>query len=113
VLHSPENDLLTERIIGFAVEVHRRLGPGLLESAYEECLYFELQTAAINFKRQVSLPVVYKSVRLDCDYRLDFVVELKGWNSTNAVGEASIVLRVAILIRPRKHTAALFTGGRR
>jgi GxxExxY protein len=70
-----ENDLLTERVIGFAIEVHRQLGPGLLESAYEECLCFELGRAAIAFRRQVSLPVVYKSVRLDCGYRLDIVVE--------------------------------------
>lgn len=74
-MRAPENDLLTERIIGFAIEVHRQLGPGLLESAYEECLCFELGRAAIAFKRQVSLPVVYKSVRLDCSYRLDIVAE--------------------------------------
>ena|SRR5580698_6795268 len=70
-----ENDLLTERVIGFAIEVHRQLGPGLLESAYEECLCYELGNAAIGFRRQVSLPIVYKSVHLDCGYRLDIVVE--------------------------------------
>lgn len=69
-----ENDLLSERIIGFAIEVHRHLGPGLLESAYEECPCFELKSAQIPFKRQVALPVTYKSVRLDCGYRLDIVV---------------------------------------
>jgi GxxExxY protein len=69
------SDSLTERIIGFAIEVHRQLGPGLLESAYEECLCFELGQADLRFARQVSLPVVYKSVRLDCGYRLDVVVE--------------------------------------
>ena len=74
-MHAPENDRLTERIIGLAIEVHRQLGPGLLESTYEECLCFELASAAIAFKRQVALPVVYKSVRLDCGYRLDLVVE--------------------------------------
>lgn len=67
-------DPLTEKIIGFAIEVHRQLGPGLLESAYEECLCFELKGAAIPFKRQLALPVVYKSVRLDCGYRMDLVV---------------------------------------
>jgi GxxExxY protein len=66
-----EDDLLTEKIIGFAIEVHRQLGPGLLESAYEECLCFELKQANISFQRQVPLPVVYKSVKLDCGYRLD------------------------------------------
>jgi len=70
-----QNDPLTQKIIGFAIEVHRLLGPGLLESAYEECLCYELAQAAMVFQRQVRLPVVYKSVRLDCGYRLDIVVE--------------------------------------
>src|SRR5947209_4490124 len=69
------NDPLTERIIGLAIDVHRQLGPGLLESAYEECLYYELAQANFVFRRQVALPVAYKSVRLDCGYRLDVVVE--------------------------------------
>jgi GxxExxY protein len=69
------NDRLTERIIGFAIEVHRQLGPGLLESAYEECLCYELQQSGLTFRRQVPLPVVYKAVRLDCGYRIDVVVE--------------------------------------
>jgi GxxExxY protein len=70
-----ERDALTDRIIGFAIEVHRQLGPGLLESAYEECLCHELHESGLSFKRQVPLPVVYKSVRLDCGYRIDIVVE--------------------------------------
>ena len=70
-----ERDALTDQIIGFAIEVHRHLGPGLLESAYEECLCCELKESGITFKRQVPLPVVYKSVRLDCGYRIDLVVE--------------------------------------
>ena len=70
-----EKDLLTERVIGFAIEVHRLLGPGLLESAYEECLCFELKQNGVSFKRQMFLPVVYKSVRLDCGYKLDIVVQ--------------------------------------
>jgi GxxExxY protein len=70
-----ERDVLTDRTIGFAIEVHRHLGPGLLESAYEECLCFELNQTGIDFKRQVPLPVVYKSVRLDCGYRIDIIVE--------------------------------------
>jgi len=74
---SRENDLLTERIIGLAIEVHRQLGPGLLESAYEECLCFELKQDGLPFRRQVALPVVYKSIRLDCGYRLDIVVQDK------------------------------------
>jgi GxxExxY protein len=71
------NDLLTERVIGLAIEAHRQLGPGLLESAYEECLCYELAHAQLRFRRQIGLPVVYKSVRLDCGYRLDLVVEDK------------------------------------
>jgi GxxExxY protein len=70
-----DNDPLTEKIIGFAIEVHRQLGPGLLESAYEECLCFELKQAGIGFRRQVALPIIYKAVRLDCGYRLDILVD--------------------------------------
>ena len=70
-----ENDLLTEKIIGAAIEVHRVLGPGLLESAYEECLCHELRLREIAFTRQQPLPVVYKGIHLDCGYRLDVVVE--------------------------------------
>ena len=75
MLTTRENDLLTERVIGFAIEVHRQLGPGLLESAYEECLCYELSQSGIGFHRQVPLPVIYKSIRLDCGYRMDVVVE--------------------------------------
>jgi GxxExxY protein len=69
-----ENEL-TERIIGAAIEVHRHLGPGLLESAYEECLCHELKLNGLEFKRQVGLPVCYKGLHLDCAYRLDLLVE--------------------------------------
>jgi len=72
-----QNDPLTEKIIGAAIEVHRVLGPGLLESAYEECLCHELRLEGIGFTRQQPLPVVYKGVHLDCGYRLDVVVESK------------------------------------
>lgn len=65
---------LTERVIGLAIDVHRHLGPGLLESAYEECLCFELAQAGIEHRRQVPLPVIYKDVRLECGYRIDIVV---------------------------------------
>ena len=70
-----ERDTLTDQVIGFAIEIHRHLGPGLLESTYEECVCYELNENGIRFKRQVPLPVVYKSVRLDCGYRIDIVVE--------------------------------------
>src|SRR5438067_13904302 len=70
-----QNDRLIERIIGFAIEVHRHLGPALLESAYEECLCYEQTQSALVFRRQVPLPVLYKGVRLECGYRLDIDVE--------------------------------------
>ena len=66
---------LTEKIIGAAIEVHRALGPGLLESAYEECLCRELKLRGLAFQRQVPLPVESKGVKLDCGYRLDLVVQ--------------------------------------
>ena len=68
-------NFLTEQIIGAAIEVHRHLGPGLLESAYEECLCFELSRRGLKFQRQVPVPLVYKGLKLDCGYRLDIVVE--------------------------------------
>jgi GxxExxY protein len=75
MLPSRDSDPLTEKIIGFAIEVHRQLGPGLLESAYEECLCYELRQSGLAFQRQVPLPVVYKTIRLDCGYRIDVVVQ--------------------------------------
>ncbi|HWF90634.1 MAG TPA: GxxExxY protein [Terriglobales bacterium] len=68
-------EALTENIIGAAIEVHKTLGPGLLESAYEECLCHELHLREINFQRQVPLPVRYKEINLDCGDRIDLVVE--------------------------------------
>ena len=76
VQFSPEQiNFLTEKIIGCGIEVHRAIGPGLLESAYEECLCYELAQSGLNFRRQVPLPVVYKGVKLDCGYKLDIIVE--------------------------------------
>jgi GxxExxY protein len=69
-----ENDI-SGVIIGAAIEVHKYLGPGLLESAYEECLCHELGLKGIDFKRQVPLPLNYKGLKLDCGYRLDLLVE--------------------------------------
>jgi GxxExxY protein len=71
-----ENDI-SGKIIGAAIEVHKHLGPGLLESAYEECLCRELDLRGIDFKRQVPLPLSYKGLKLDCGYRLDLLVEDK------------------------------------
>jgi GxxExxY protein len=71
-----ENEI-SGKIIGAAIEVHKMLGPGLLESAYEECLCCEMQLRGIKFERQVPLPLNYKGVNLDCGYRLDLLVEDK------------------------------------
>jgi GxxExxY protein len=67
-------DAITGEVIGAAIEVHRALGPGLLESAYEQCLCHELSLRNVPFRRQIELPVVYKGVQLDCGYRIDMVV---------------------------------------
>ncbi len=66
---------ITESIIGAAIEVHRALGPGLQESAYEACLAFEIIERGLKVEQQKPLPVVYREVRLDCGYRLDLLVE--------------------------------------
>src|SRR5687768_10730265 len=84
----------TEAIIGAAIEVHRHLGPGLLESAYEECLCEELLLRKIPFKRQILLPVIYKKKKLDIGYRIDLlvndevVIELKTVESILPIHEA-------------------------
>ncbi len=70
-------DPLTNLIIKGAIEVHRQLGPGLLESAYEACLAFELKKSGLHVESQVPLPVVYKGNTLDCGYRMDIVVNKK------------------------------------
>jgi len=88
---------ITAKIIGAAIEVHKTIGPGLLESAYEECLAYEMRIRGLNFERQVPLPVVYKGVTLDCGYRLDFlvekavVVELKAVESLQPIDEAQVL----------------------
>ena len=70
-----EHDPISSKVIGLAIEIHRSLGPGLLESAYEECFALELRQSAIAFQRQVPLAITYKGMTLDCSYRLDFVIE--------------------------------------
>jgi GxxExxY protein len=72
-----EINQITEKIIGCAIEVHKNLGPGLLESAYEESLYYELNTLGLDVKRQLALPLVYKDVKLDAGYRIDLLIENK------------------------------------
>jgi len=70
-------NILTEKIIGCAIEVHKALGPGLLESAYEECLFYELREIGLMVKKQLPLPLVYKDIKLDAGYRIDLLVENK------------------------------------
>ena len=106
-----EEDKLSKEIIGAAIEVHRHLGPGLLESAYEECLCRELAIREITFERQKPLAVSYKGVKLDCGYRLDVVVggliilELKAVDQVESIHEAQLLtylklsdLKLGILI---------------
>lgn len=91
-----ESDL-TREIIGAAMEVHRELGPGLLESAYEMCLCHELHLRGLSFRRQVRLPVNYKGIRLDCGYRIDVlveervIVELKAVEKITSIDEAQLL----------------------
>ena len=70
-----DNTGVSKAVIGAAIEVHRNLGPGLLESIYESCLCRELERSSIGFQRQISLPVRYKGEELDCEYRFDLIVE--------------------------------------
>lgn len=71
-----ENEI-TERIIGCAIKVHKNLGPGLLESAYQECLFYELKNSGLTVEKEKPLPLIYEEVKLDCGYRLDLLVENK------------------------------------
>jgi GxxExxY protein len=88
---------ITGQIISAAIEVHKHLGPGLLESAYEECLAYELKVEGLTFERQKPLPLIYKNVRLDCGYRLDFIVEnsvileLKACDKMEAIFKAQLL----------------------
>jgi GxxExxY protein len=88
---------LTGDVIGAAIEVHKTLGPGLLESAYEECLCHELELREIPYERQKELPIQYKGVKLDCGYRLDLVVadklviELKACERLEPIHEAQLL----------------------
>ena len=92
-----ETNRITEKIIGCAIEVHRHLGPGLPESAYEECLTFELNKAGMKTERQKPVPVMYKEIRMECGYRIDLLVEdtvileLKSVESFSPVHETQLV----------------------
>jgi GxxExxY protein len=97
VLDLDELNRITERIIGAAIEVHRTLGPGLLESAYHACLLHELRQQGLEVEKEKTLPVVYKGVTLDCGYRIDLliektvVVELKAVDELTPIHEAQVL----------------------
>lgn len=90
-------DELSNIIIGKAIEVHKVLGPGLLESAYQECLYYELVNSGLSVQKEVALPIVYKEIKLDHGYRIDLlvenkvVIELKTVEQLNDVHEAQVL----------------------
>lgn len=92
-----ELNRITERIIGAAIEVHRALGPGLLESAYEACLAYELATQGLGVEQQKPLPVVYRDVTLNCGYRIDLlvdgvvIVEIKAVDRLAAIHDAQLL----------------------
>jgi GxxExxY protein len=113
---------LTEKVIGAAIELHRALGPGLLESAYEECFCHELHLRNIPFQRQVALPIKYKGVNLDCGYRIDLiveneiVVELKCLEHVLPVDEAQLLTYLKLLNKRvglimNFHVTTLVRGG--
>ncbi len=92
-----EFEALSKAVIGCAIEVHRELGPGLLESAYEQCLAHELRLKGIPFELQKVMPVEYKGVLIDCGYRLDLlvdrrlIIELKAVSAVEPIHEAQIL----------------------
>ena len=97
ITEKKDNSTLTGKIIGAAIEVHRALGPGLLESAYEACLTYELRLRGLKVESQKPLPLIYKNVMLECGYRLDIVVEnqviieIKIVNSIAPIHEAQLL----------------------
>ncbi len=99
----PADNRLTQRIIGLAMRVHTRLGPGLLESAYERCLCHEFDRNALAYARQVDLPLEYDGVRLDCGYRADVIVgnevilELKSIEQILPVHEAQLLTYLRLI----------------
>lgn len=92
-----EFDKLSNKVIGCAIEVHRNLGPGLLESTYEQCLAHELKIEGMPFKLQYPLPVEYKGIKLDCGYRIDLlvdnslIVELKSVDNVLPIHQAQLL----------------------
>ena len=90
-------DRITDNIIGAAIDVHRALGPGLLESAYEACLAFELAQRGLKVEQQKPLPVLYRDVKLDCGYRLDMLVDEAVIVEVKAVGRLAEIHQAQLL----------------
>jgi len=99
---------ITSAIIGTAMKVHRRLGPGLLESAYEACMEYELKAAGFQVERQKPVPLVYETVKLDCGFRADLVVnglvvvELKCKEALHPLDEAQLLSHLRLLNLPHR-----------
>lgn len=90
-------DLITDKVIGAAIEVHKNLGPGLLESAYQTCLAHEMKLRGIQFEKEKPLPIMYKGVQMDMVYRLDFLVEKKVILKLKAVREFDVIHQAQLL----------------
>ena len=103
-----QHDPLTEEVIGCAIEVHRLLGPGLLESTYEQCLARELSLQGVDFQLQTPLPVEYKGIQLNCGYRVDMLVEQEVIVEIKAVKEITGIHQAQVLTYLR--LAGLRTG---
>ena len=97
VTEADELNQITDKIIGAAIKVHRALGPGLLESAYEACLAFELAEAGLSVEQQKPLPLVYRDVKLDCGYRLDLFVNGKVIVEVKAIGKLAPIHQAQLL----------------
>src|ERR1035437_4138003 len=97
-IRSVAENVLTDQIIGCAIEVHRHLGPGLLEAVYEECLCYELSQIGLRFERQVHLPVSYKGIKLACGHKLDLVVEDSVVVEIKAIDELAPIHQAQLLI---------------
>jgi GxxExxY protein len=98
-----DTNAITDRIIGAAIDVYRALGPGLLESAYEACLAYEIRQRGLECRRQVRIPIKYKGVKLDCGYRLDMVVnsavivEVKAIEKFDAIHTAQVITYLKLM----------------
>ena len=119
-----DENALSHKVLGAAIEVHRELGPGLLESAYEACVAYELEKSGFRVERQKPIPVVYEDVKLECGFRADLlvdglvVVELKAKQGIHPIDEAQLLshlrllnLRVGLLIN--FHVTVLKNGIKR